>query len=71
MTQSSLDTFTDYSSVGTETTSSLMFSVGTADMAARVQRPLKPKSGFGKARPGTQVKKEKANGMSFKNMSFG
>lgn len=66
LTQSSLDTFTDFSSVGTETSSSLMFTVGTADMAARasIHRPsLKPRSGFGKSRPGAQVKKqEKANG---------
>ncbi|XP_076075287.1 DNA-dependent protein kinase catalytic subunit-like [Mytilus galloprovincialis] len=65
LTQSSLDTFTDFSSVGTETSSSLMFTVGTADMAARasIHRPsLKPRSGFGKSRPGAQVKKqEKAN----------
>ena len=66
LTQSSLDTYTDYSSVGTETSSSLMFSVGTADMAARIaiHRPSnKSRSGFGQQRTGAKGKKqEKANG---------
>ena len=67
LTQSSLDTYTDYSSVGTEMSTSLMFTVGTADMATRtaIRRPsLKPRPGFGQQRTGAQLKKkEKANGI--------
>lgn len=55
LTGSSLDTFTDYSSVGSETSSSLLFTVGTQDMAlrARLKPSRKPGPGFGKSRPGT------------------
>jgi DNA-dependent protein kinase catalytic subunit len=60
LTGSSLDTFTDYSTVGSETTSSLLFTVGTQDMAlrARLKPSRKSGPGFGKPRAGTSKRTE-------------
>lgn len=58
LTGSSLDTFTDYSTVGSETSSSLLFTVGTQDMALRtgLKPKRKPGPGFGRPRAGASTK---------------
>ncbi|XP_061175418.1 DNA-dependent protein kinase catalytic subunit-like [Saccostrea echinata] len=63
LTGSSLDTFTDYSTVGSETSSSLLFTVGTQDMAirARLKPSRKPGSGFGRPRAGTSKAPERTS----------
>ncbi|XP_069123844.1 DNA-dependent protein kinase catalytic subunit-like [Argopecten irradians] len=67
LTQSSLDTFTDYGTVGSEPPSALLFSVGSVETSARIGRPrVRPKpSGFGQPRQGpSKVKTEEKAGPS-------